>query len=82
MKQDKSYYFNNLYYDNDFNAEIITELIQKKDITPLNIFTGNSNILNSIIDPDIAYFYNNNGISLSENGIKQMLITKIERNFN
>ena len=82
LKQDKAYYFNNLNYNININTEVLENLTNNnKFMNETNLFTGNSNILNSIIDIDIINYYNNNGLVLNDIKINNSIFKKLEKIF-
>jgi DNA polymerase III delta prime subunit len=80
MKQDKSFYFNNLQYKfnitNNLSNDIISYLYKRKIINKKKIIE-NTNIINNIVDLDIILLYNNLEYSIIDSGLSKSLMKKI-----
>jgi DNA polymerase III delta prime subunit len=84
MKQDKSFYFNNLHYkfnfsDNLLNNNTLDFLYKRKIVQNKSLISNNANIINNIIDLDILLLYNNLNYSIKESGISKSLIGKLSK---
>lgn len=86
MKQDKSYFFNNIQYkfniSNELDNRIISDIIYKTKIVNKNKINHNTKIFNNIIDLDILYLYDNLGYGFKETHLNKTLYTKFKKYIN
>ena len=83
MKQDKSYFFNNIQYkfniSNSLDNGLINDILYKTKIVNKNKINHNTKIFNNIIDLDILYLYDNLGYSFKETHLNKTIYTKFKK---
>jgi DNA polymerase III delta prime subunit len=83
MKQDKSYFFNNIQYKfnivNSLDNDVIDSVLYNKKVVAKKQISNNTNIMNNIIDLDILFIYEKLGYSNKETGLNKTIYTKIKK---
>lgn len=83
MKQDKSYFFNNIQYKfnivDSLDNDIIDTILYNKKVVMKKQINNNTNVMNNIIDLDMLFLYEKLGYSNKETVLNKTIYTKMKK---